>query len=1227
MYSPTSSRWFKYETVTRQSYSDFGEVVQINNDNTVNVHILGYNSVGDPILLEKVQVEGNYTPKVGDWVSIEWKNGNPVVTSGLISSTINLNDYSATITSSTQITSGVIIGDHISSRTISAEKIQTGTITANEIQTGTITADSGIIADAAITTAKIADLAVSEAKIADLAVTEAKIADLAVTTAKINDLAVTEAKIADLAVTNAKINDLDASKITAGDIAGERLKANVISAINAHVQGLDVSQVDADNIHADAIEVNVIDAINANVGFAEIDGAIIQDATITTAKIADLSVTNAKISDLNASKITAGDIAADRMKANVVDAINLYTGTARIDQAKIEDLDASKIVSGTIDTTKVTISTNASGTGARLDFLYDGMYIFDDADNVMARLTNEGFVVHVPGGIKIDSGGTIRVGPTEDIVISGEGIKSKAGGDNYTAFFTGDGLRFEDPNNPQKQLIMSAGEIKLTTDGGQTVSTALTPDGFYGNLLVDYSLPPEKFDTTPPAIPTWREEGLTSVVEQTSGGEIVCIIVKWNEVSDDDLEGYKIYLQEEGSTVFYPIAVVGKTNEYKIRGVKSNTTYKVKVSSFDRQGNECNTSTPLDNNLTTYEKTIVTVKDTVAPAQPVSSPIIVNGLKEFGIKWNEVTTNEDGSECLDLAYYELQRYSSKDEKWTTIAKIKGISFVDDDVEYSVEYKYRYRAVDTSGNVSDWSPETFAGEPTKVGSNDIVANSITTSHISTTGLDASVITSGKIHGSMIEADTITADKFESRLHGDIVQALRYVQSKLSELLYTWQSSQENYDSGTYNGTCSYNGILMLETVHKWDEDGLEWDDPDLYWDKPVVTQGTWESPVLDIGENTTVLNICRMSYSVPSGASLTVYTRYSEDGVNWTEYEEFKGVVTTCRYAQFKIELQVQNTDENIYLDNFEFEFYINDDSTFVDNILTLNAGYKGDSPTEEYGLEIERGSLRNASLIWDGSNDVWKAGLKGYEEEIILANNPANIPGVSPQLFQIGGGAQLKNNSGVLEIRNSVDSDYADLVVKDLTVKGTTITIESQVVNIGDSIITLNEDGNSICYNNGNVGIGTTNFTHDEHTDPIKFNTEGTFHRFARENSDPHLELFFNGIPSVNATVGRLKFMGKNSIGTCVGFAQIVGGVTDSTNGAEKGYLTFNINSGGNTPSWGLREVMRITSDENVGIGTTSPDEKLEVVGKTKSSEGFETGNFEIVYNSSTKSLDFNVVA
>ena len=43
----------------------------------------------------------------------------------------------------------------------------------------------------------------------------------------------------------------------------------------------------------------------------------------------------------------------------------------------------------------------------------------------------------------------------------------------------------------------------------------------------------------------------------------------------------------------------------------------------------------------------------------------------------------------------------------------------------------------------------------------------------------------------------------------------------------------------------------------------------------------------------------------------------------------------------------------------------------ADNLITLNSNYTGSTPTEDGGIEVERGTQTNTSLFWDESADRW----------------------------------------------------------------------------------------------------------------------------------------------------------------------------------------------------------------------------------------------------------------
>jgi len=50
-----------------------------------------------------------------------------------------------------------------------------------------------------------------------------------------------------------------------------------------------------------------------------------------------------------------------------------------------------------------------------------------------------------------------------------------------------------------------------------------------------------------------------------------------------------------------------------------------------------------------------------------------------------------------------------------------------------------------------------------------------------------------------------------------------------------------------------------------------------------------------------------------------------------------------------------------------------------------------------------------------------------------------------------------------------------------------------------------------------------------------------------------------------------------------------------------------------------------LTLNQNLGIGTTTPEESLDVIGNTKAN-GFKTGDFIMEYDATSKSLQFNFI-
>jgi hypothetical protein len=85
-----------------------------------------------------------------------------------------------------------------------------------------------------------------------------------------------------------------------------------------------------------------------------------------------------------------------------------------------------------------------------------------------------------------------------------------------------------------------------------------------------------------------------------------------------------------------------------------------------------------------------------------------------------------------------------------------------------------------------------------------------------------------------------------------------------------------------------------------------------------------------------------------------------------------------------------------------------------DNLIVLNSDETG-TPSQNAGIEIERGTSTNATLIWDEANDIWEAGLSGSEVPLVTTTasqtlTNKTISGASNTLSNIAN-ASLTNSS------------------------------------------------------------------------------------------------------------------------------------------------------------------------------------------------------------------------
>lgn len=315
-----------------------------------------------------------------------------------------------------------------------------------------------------------------------------------------------------VSMSTAIIKDLSADNFTGGAINADTIKteglsSNVIEAINASIGQISADHLDVSGLKANQIIIDgsngkflidseyglaagnsdlfTVDADgNITPSFLDSNGNLILDSDtnaplnstlyydintgrtyfagdisasqITSGKLSsdyiDIKegyITNAMIENLSASKITGGSIAADVMKANVISAINSYTGSATINSAQIGNLDASKITSGEIDASKIAVKNlNASNITSGVlssDYMQiaDGFITNAMIQSVSADKLLSGSIYTNKVNVQSEDGGFNIVGNTAQWYDKNGKIRLQAGrdsSDNFTfAVFGEDG--------------------------------------------------------------------------------------------------------------------------------------------------------------------------------------------------------------------------------------------------------------------------------------------------------------------------------------------------------------------------------------------------------------------------------------------------------------------------------------------------------------------------------------------------------------------------------------------------------------------------------------------------------------------------------------------------------------------------------------------------------------------------------------------------------------------
>jgi hypothetical protein len=144
---------------------------------------------------------------------------------------------------------------------------------------------------------------------------------------------------------------------------------------------------------------------------------------------------------------------------------------------------------------------------------------------------------------------------------------------------------------------------------------------------------------------------------------------------------------------------------------------------------------------------------------------------------------------------------------------------------------------------------------------------------------------------------------------------------------------------------------------------------------------------------------------------------------------------------------------------------VNTEELFVaDNIITLNSNYQGSTPTENSGIEVNRGDLANSSVIWDETNGYWTLDngtgtrfiIQNTGRDVVLGTETsgsyiATVTGTANQVVVDNSGLETANITISLpqDIHSGASPQFVNqLLTGDLAVNGGDVTTTATTFNL-----------------------------------------------------------------------------------------------------------------------------------------------------------------------------------
>jgi len=409
------------------------------------------------------------------------------------------------------------------------------------------------------------------------------------------------------------------------------------------------------------------------------------------------------------------------------------------------------------------------------------------------------------------------------------------------------------------------------------------------------------------------------------------LVVEFDIPDDERFDHAVVDYSEDGGN--YQIAGTTETDDYEIKNLKVNSNYKIRVRSVSKYRGITSAGV-VSNSI------VISGKDN-KPAAPNTLQVAQKGAKVI-FKWSEVDEP-------DILGYEIRKGTDWENGDILGTKLTGDRWTSEN-ELDGTHRYMIKSIDRVKQKS-------------------VNYTSTIFEVSDTGLELNII---QERNELNYIDNATLENL-SKINNKIMFNHMFTLNDLQNYTLNDWPDLEAYSNGIPDFEKQANYITeAIDTGHVGRTDiriRKDW----FFQDLDLSLLSFSDRNLNDFPNNS--MN------NPPAIYNTQIYIRFSDDNINWSDWQQYMTGEYKFRYVQFKVEVNIETESTEFKIEQLEMIFDV-PDIEIADRYISVGTGGKTINYSD-YGIEFYKVPARYSADIVQNGSTMKYANFKNKTEQSV----------------------------------------------------------------------------------------------------------------------------------------------------------------------------------------------------------------------------------------------------